>query len=230
MGLERSRAFQTAQASSTLLDRLLLGRTEVSALLDDLYRSHAPRRSVVVSRACGGCPEHRRSGALKLAYAEPLPFGIEDVVPPDLTALKGRFPHLRLAAPVILPLPPPWDENGAMAILDNLVASFGVREIAVPDQVRRHPVLARLHRRLADRVLLVQSLEEEAGCPSVYPVARATLLVKPSVPQHLWLMERPVHFMLAPADTPDPHHPERLLADTGGNVLSYEVLMQGIRA
>ncbi len=230
MGLERSRAFQNAQASSALLGRLLLGRTEVSALLDDLYRSHAPRRSVVVSRACGGCPEHRRSSVPKLAYAEPLPFGIEDVVPPDLTALRARFPHLKLARPVILPLPAPWGENVAMAILDNLVASFGVREIAVPDQVRRHPVLARLHWRLADRVLLVQSVEEEAACPSAYPVARATLLVEPRVPPHLWLMERPVHFILAPADTPDAQHPERLLADTGGNVLSYEVFMQGLRA
>jgi ATP-dependent DNA helicase RecQ len=230
MRLERSRALQAAQASSALLDRLLLGRAEVSALLDDLYRSHAPRRSVVVSRACGGCPAHRRFGVPNLAYAEPLPFGIENVVPPNLTALRRRFPHLKLAAPIILPLPPPWDENGAMAILDNLAASFGVREIAVPDQVRRHPMLARLHRRLADRVLLVQSLEEEAACPSAYPLARATLLVKPRVPPHIWLMERPVHFLLAPADTPDPHHPERLLADTGGNVLSYEVFMQGVRA
>ena len=76
----------------------------------------------------------------------------------------------------------------------------------------------------------MQSLEEEMECPSAYPVARATLLVEPRVPRPLWLVERPVHFVLAPAETPDPRHPERLLADTGGNVVSYEVFMQGVRA
>ena len=75
MGLERSRAFNAALTNGALLDRLLLGTTEVSALLDDLYRSHAPRRSVVVSRACGGCPEHRRSGAPALPTPNPWPLG-----------------------------------------------------------------------------------------------------------------------------------------------------------
>jgi hypothetical protein len=230
MGLERSRAFNAALANGELLDRLLLGRTEISALLDDLYRSHVPRRSVVVSRACGGCPEHRRSGARSLAYVEPLAFGIDEAVAPDLSAIKTRFPHLNLTAPVILPLPSRVDETGALAILDDLIASFGVREVAIPDRVRHHPAVARLHRRLPDRVLLVQSLEEEMECPNAYPVVRATLLVDPRVPAQLWLMERPVHFVLAPAVTPDPRHPERLLAETGGNIVSYEVFMQGVRA
>jgi hypothetical protein len=111
-----------------------------------------------------------------------------------------------------------------------MVAVFGLREVAVPERVRGHPVLARLHRALPDRVLLVQSLEEDMACPTAYPLARATLLTEPKVSPHLWELERPVHFVLAPADTPDPRHPARLLADTGGNVLSYEVFIQGVRA
>jgi superfamily II DNA/RNA helicase len=229
MGLERTRAFNAALANGELLDRLLLGETEVSTLLDDLYRSHAPRRSVVVSRACGGCPEHRRSGTRDLTYAEPLAFGIDEVVAPDLSAIKNWFPHLNLAVPVILSLPAALDETGAFAMLGDLVASFGVREVAIPNQVRHHPALARLHKHLPDRVLIVQSLEEEMECPSAYPIPRATLLMDPRVPPALWLKERPVHFVLAPAETPDPRHPERLLADTGGNVVSFEVFMQGVR-
>ena len=230
MGLERSRSFTAALANSTLLDRLLLGLTEVSALLDELYRSHAPRRSVVVSRACGGCPVHRRAGECELDYAEPFAFGIDEVLAPDLALLKTRFPNLNLAAPVMLPLPSSLDENGALALLNDLVSSFGIREVAMPDKVRRNAAVTRLHRRAPDRVLLVQSLEEEPDCQTVYPIARATLLSEPRFPPHLSLLERPVHFVLAPANTPDPRHPERLLAETGSNVLSYEVFMQGTRA
>lgn len=230
MGHERSRSFNAARATAELRDSLLFGRTEVSKLLDDLYRSHTPRRSTVVSRVCGGCPECRRSGARSLAYAEPLVFGIDEAGPPDLNAIRARFPHLNLAAPVILPLPASLDETAIFAMLDNLIAAFGVREVAVADQVRHHSAVRHLHRRLLDRVLLVQTLEEEVECPSAYPVARATLLVEPLFPPHLWLIERPVHFVLAPAETPDPSHPERLLADTGGNVVNYDVFMQGVRA
>lgn len=230
MGFERSRSLTAAVANTALLDRLLRGRTEVSALLDELYRSHAPRRSVVVSRPCGGCPEHRRAGGCEVNYAEPLAFGIEEVVAFDLTHLKTRFPHLNLAAPVILPLPARLDENGALAVLNDLVSGFGIREIAIPSRVRNNTTVKGLHRRVQDRVLLVQSLEEEADCPTAYPVVRATLLLDPLFASHLYLLERPVHFVLTPADTPDPRHQERLLSDTGSNVLSYEVFMQGVRA
>ena len=230
MGLERSRAFNAALANGALLDRLLLGHTEISALLDELYRSHAPRRSVVVSRACGGCPEHRRSGERSARYAEPVTFGIEEAVAPEIGAIKTRFPHLNLAAPVILPLPSMLDESGALALLRDLVSSFGIREVAISSRIRNTPAVERLHRHVPDRVLLVQSLEEEIECPSAYPIARATLLSEARIPPYLSLMERPVHFVLAPAQTPDPRHPERLLAETGGNVLSYEIFMQGVRA
>jgi hypothetical protein len=230
MGLERSRSLTAAFANGALLGRLLLGGTEVSALLDELYRSYVPRRSVVVSRACGGCPEHRLVGGWDVKYAEPLAFGIDEVVLPDLTALKARFPNLNFAAPVILPLPTSVSENGAFAVLRDLVSMFGIREVAMPDRVRRNAAVSRLHRRAKDRLLLVQCLEEEADCPSAYPIARATLLTEPVVPPHLSLLERPVHVVLAPANTPDPHHPDRLLSETGSNILSYEVFMQGVRA
>jgi superfamily II DNA or RNA helicase len=229
MNVERDRAFDAGSANAALLDRLLQGRTEISALLDDLYRNHAPRRSVVISRACGGCPEHRESGTRNLVYAEPLTPGIDKAVPPDLAAVQFRLPHVNVVAPVIVPLPP-LEESATIALLGDAVASFGIREIAIPDRVRIYPGLAHIHKRLRDGVLIVQSLEEEEDCPSAYPVARATLLVDALIPPHIWLMERPVHFILAPAKTPDPWHPERLLADTGKNVVSYEVFMQGIRA
>jgi ATP-dependent DNA helicase RecQ len=230
MGVERTRASQAARTNSALLDRLLAGRIEVSTLLDNLYRSHAPHRAVIVSRACGGCPEHRRAGATHLAYAEPRALGIERVLPVDVSAITARFAHLKLDAPVFLPLPVPLDHAAAVGILEDMVAAFGLREVAVPERIRRHAGIARLHRALPDRVLLVQSLEEEMVCPTVYPLARATLLIEPKFPPYLWELERPAHFVFAPADTPDPRHPERLLADTGSNVLSYEVFMQGVRA
>ena len=230
MSKERARATEAAADNRDLLDRLLKGDEEMAELLDDLYRNYAPGRSVVVSRACGGCPAHRKSRSADLVYSEPLACGIEVVISTDLSRLRSDFPHLNLNAPVILSLPETFDQALAFGVLKDLVEGFAVREVAVPAALRPlRDDLARLHKRAPDGLVLVQTLEEDLASPSLYRVPRATLLVEPVLPKALLLLDRPAHIILAPADTPDPAHPHRKLADTGENLLTYEQFRAGAR-
>lgn len=227
---ERSRSFEAALLSRGLLDNLLGGTTEVSVLLDHLYRSHQPGRTLIVSRACGGCPVHRQMGTVELEYAEPLASGIEDVVPCDTSLFSVRFPHLNLAGQVIIPLPEPLDPLVILDVLSDCVATFGIREIAVPDTFRTSGSGLRfLHGRTPDGILLVQSLEEEAKRPSAYKLARATLLANGPVPESIFLVDKPLHIVLLPESVPDPLHVGRRLVDTGTNVLSFDQFRAGAR-
>lgn len=228
---ERSRSYQSAASGSKLLDTLLSGEVEVSALLDDLYRSHTPRRTLIVSRACGGCPAHRKDGSDDLLYSEPFAHGIDSVELGDTSAFESRFPHLNRSAPIFIPMPEPLDMNTALQLLGDLVATFGVREICVPNRMRANAVaLNKLHSRASDGLLLLQSLEEETQRTSAYPLARATVVTGGQLPETLLLLDRPLHVILLPASTPDRLHPERRLVDTGSNVLTIDQFKQGARS
>lgn len=227
---ERSRSFNAAALNRKLLDDLLGGKIEVSHLLDQLYRNHTPGRTLIVSTACGGCPVHREAGRKDLNYLEPLAYGIERVGPCDTGFFREQFPHLDIAAPIILTVPEPMDSSSMIEILGDLVATFGVREISAPDAFRiGNPELRSLHTMASDGMLFMQSIEEEASRPSSYSVPRATLLCGGSVPSHILLLDRPLHVILAPASTPDPLHAGRKLADTGTNVLSFDQFKLGAR-
>jgi hypothetical protein len=227
---ERERSYNAASVNRGLLDELLSGKVEVSSVLDRLYRSHAPRRTLIVSPACGGCPIHRKMGTVDLAYREPLAYGIENVTPCDTSLFRERFEHLNVAGPVILPLAEPVDTAEIMTILEDLVATFGIREVAVSEIFRAGtPDLGHLHRRAGDGIMLIQSLEEEASCPPSYRIARATVVSGGVAPWHIFLLGRPLHIILAPISTPDPLHRGRRLADTGTNILTVDQFKLGAR-
>jgi len=62
---------RAAKAGEAMLDALLDGRVEVvNAPRPSLPQSRRGA-SVVVSKACGGCPQHRREGGAHTHYAEP---------------------------------------------------------------------------------------------------------------------------------------------------------------
>ena len=228
---ERSRSYRSATSGKVLLDKLLSGNIEISNLLDDLYRSHAPRRTLVVSRACGGCPVHRREGTDDLNYAEPFAHGIDVVDRQDSSEFRTRFPHLNLSAPVLIPMSDPFDSNTLLQVLGDLVATFRVREISVPERLRSDvPALNKLHARASDGLVLLQSLEEEVHRTSSYSLARATVFTAHQIPEAILLLDRPLHFILLPASTPDPFHPDRRLVDTGANVLTIDQFKLGARS
>lgn len=233
IGMERQRSFDAATENRGLLDKLLGGSVEVSSLLDHLYRSNAPGRSVIVSRACGGCPAHRREGAANAHYSAPPAYGIEQVGRSDLSLFAARFPQLDLGEPVILPVEEPHDDAVLIALLKDFVSLFAVREIATQAAFRqRNPALATLHKQSDDHMLLLQSLEEEALRPSSYELPRVTLWTGPSgarLPSHLFTMKRPLHVIITPESTPDPWAIGRRIADTGSNVLSADQFKLGAR-
>ncbi|MGO7299595.1 protein DpdF [Rhizobium ruizarguesonis] len=234
VGEERQRASDAATANRVLLDKLLGGASEVSLLLDQLYRSNAPGRSVIVSRACGGCPVHRREGATNTDYSAPPAYGIEEVGEFDLSLFTNRFPQLDLGEPIILPVDDPVEDVALVGLLRDFVAMFGVREIATSAAFReRNPALSSLHKQSDGHVLLLQSLEEEALRPSSYELPRVTLwtgLTGMTLPKHLFTMKRPLHIVIAPASTPDPWNSARGIADTGSNVLAVDQFKLGARS
>jgi ATP-dependent DNA helicase RecQ len=227
---ERSRSSAAASSGSQLLDALLNNTTEISDLLHDLYTSHVPRRTVLVSRACGGCPVDRRHHRVKLTYATPNSFGIEQVEAPDLALFQTRFPHLSTAAPIIVALHDNLRSTQLFDILGDLVSTFSIREIAVPDAMRDLDGITILHRRAADRLLLIQSLEEEAlSRATVYQLARASVLGDQHSAESLLLLVRPLHLILAPPSAPDPFHSGRRLIETGNNILTLDHLRAELR-
>jgi ATP-dependent DNA helicase RecQ len=233
IGQERQRSFDAATENRGLLDKLLGGTVEVSSLLDHLYRSNAPGRSVIVSRSCGGCPAHRREGMANTHYSAPPAYGIEHVGRCDLSLFKARFPQLDLSEPVIMPVEELHEDAVLIALLRDFVSLFAVREIATTAAFRqRTPALATLHKQSEDHIVLLQSLEEEALRPCSYELPRVSVWTGPSgarLPRHLFTIKRPLHIIIAPASTPDPWNPARRIADTGLNVLSADQFKLGAR-
>jgi ATP-dependent DNA helicase RecQ len=227
IGQERQRSFDAATENRGLLDKLLGGTVEVSTLLDHLYRSNMPGRSAIVSRACGGCPAHRREGTLNTHYSAPPAYGIEQVGRRDLSLFAARFPQLDLGEPVILPVEEPYDDAVLIALLKDFVSLFAVREIATTAAFRqRSPALATLHKQGEDHMLLLQSLEEEELRPSSYELPRVSLWTgsqSTGLPKYLFTLKRPLHVIIAPESTPDPWAPGRRIGETGSNVLSADL-------
>ncbi|PPQ35823.1 ATP-dependent DNA helicase, RecQ family [Rhodoblastus acidophilus] len=231
IGTERARSVASALSGRLLLDALLGGKIEVSDLLHDLYTSHAPRRTVLVSRACGGCPADRRKRRFADPfYTDPNSFGIEDVEPPDTSLFQLRFPHLSIKSPVVIALPDSVRSAQIVDILADLVSTFEIREIAIPDAMRGIDGIRLLHRHAVDRVVLLQSLEEEADSrPTVYQLARASVINDQISAEPLMLLERPLHLILAPPSAQNPFNPGRRLIDTGNNILTFDQFMAGAR-
>lgn len=233
IGRERQRSFDAATENRVLLDKLLGGLTEVSLLLDRLYRSNAPGRSMIVSRACGGCPVHRREGVTNTDYPAPPAYGIEQVGQFSLSMFSDRFPQLDLGEPIILPIDEPVDDIALVDLLRDFVAMFGVREIAMSATFRqRNTALLDLHKQSDDHVLLLQTLEEETPHPSSYELPRVTLWTGPTgapLPKYLFTMTRPLHVIMAPASMPDPWNAARRIAETGSNVLAVDQFRLGVR-
>ncbi len=233
VGQERQRSFAAADENCDLIDKLLSGSVEISSLLDQLYRSNAPGRSVIVSRACGGCPASRREGTVSTHYSAPPAYGIERVATRDLGLFAARFPQIDLRDPVILPVNEPYDDAVLVALLKSFVSLFAVREIATMVAFRqRCPEFETLHKQSDDHMLLLQLLEEEELRSSSYELPRVTLWTgapPDELPKFLFTIKRPMHVLIVPTSTPDPWNSERRIADTGSNVLNVDQFKLGAR-
>lgn len=233
IGQERERSDNAATENRRLLEDLLSGNTEVSYLFDHLYRSHSPGRTVIVSRACGGCPVDRRRGTTNTKYSVPPAYGIEQVVVHQNSLFASRFPQINPAQPVILPVEEPYDNVTLTDLVKDFVSLFSVREIATTDAFRRaNPVLASLHKQSDDNLLLLQSIEEEELRLSSYELSRVSIWTGSKsmrFPKYLFTIKRPLHIIIVPQSTVDPWNSARRIADTGLNVLNFDQFKLGAR-
>jgi superfamily II DNA/RNA helicase len=228
---ERSTAFHASQAGGRLLDELLSGTRDVADLLQELYTNREAERMILVSRACGGCPAGRRMRNDDIRYSAPPAFGIRRVETVDHSAFAATFPQISTSAPIILALPEGSGTTQALEALSVLVSNFGIREIALPNALRKLPGIATLHQKVLGRLVLVQSLEEERAAGfAEYQLARASIVDEETCTDDLMLLERPLHVIVTPRSVSDPFHPARKLVDTGSNLLTWDQLRAGYRA
>jgi superfamily II DNA helicase RecQ len=231
LGAERARSFAAAGSSQRLLEKLLSMQHEFSVLLDQLYRNHEPGRTVIVSRACGGCPADRATGGPMPGYAEPTALGIEGDWPFDASLWRERFRHLDLAQPVLLLAPGRIEARTAFPIVEALVSTFGIRELCLPtDFCDGDPRYAKLHQRVPGGMLFFQDLSEERRQPSTYRLPRVTVFDTMTIDRGLVDLRKPLHVILASRTADDPFHPLRRLGDTGTNMLTEDQFLRGARS
>jgi ATP-dependent DNA helicase RecQ len=231
LGAERSRAFAASDASQDLLQDVLSASVEFSVLLDRLYRNHTPGRTIIVSRACGGCPVDRAGTGPATAYAEPTALGIEGKWPFDRSAWTSRFKHIDLSAPILILTPGAIDGRSAYPLVEALVSTFGIRELCMPAAFRqREPKYATLHHRVPGAMLFLQELAEDRRRPSSYQLPRATVLDTLEIDIRLLELRRPIHVVIASDAAQDPAHPLRRLGDTGTNSVTLEQFLRGARS
>lgn len=230
IAIERSRAFNASRNGERLLHELLSGTEEFSTLLDRLYRNHSPGRTVVVSKACGGCPADRAQGHISNYYAEPIAMGIAGNHAFDMSAWTRRFPHLDLSQPVLLLSPQSLDDSTAYSVLEAMVSTFGIQEIGVDPGYRvRETRLRSLHRLTPSGLLFIQDTEEESRQSARYHLPRLTKS-DGSINTFLFDLIRPLHVILAARTASDPHHPLRNVGDTGTNTLNLDQFLRGARS
>lgn len=228
---ERSRAFAAAEENSRLLRSLITANYEVGELLHGLYQSYEPGRAIIVSKACGGCPTHRRNGEMATDYSEPAVSCIDRIVPHDVSTWTFRFPHLSLVAPIMLSLPEPWDDATALSVAADAVAAFNIGEVGVSRRLRSSAsALRTLHKRSTSGIVVLQTLEDEWRNPTSAQLPRVSILSESDMPStYVFDLARPLHLVVARSSLSDPYNPGRRLGDVGTNTLTLEQFRSGAR-
>jgi ATP-dependent DNA helicase RecQ len=225
---ERHRGLQSADRSFSDLMAALEGRKEMGSVLAELYRSNAPERMVIVSRACRGCPADP-SDSLS-SYQIPCGIGISRIAPVKMDAWRDRFPWLSgTMATVLYKRESPELSAKLERALAALVGSFGLAEISAPHAAwRRVFWLRSIHRFAPTRMLVARTIEEDEILPPTLPLPRASLLWPwgaERIPNGVMLLDRPLHLILVPDDIPC-EHPLRRYADTAFNTITLDNFLQ----
>lgn len=223
IGSERQRGAAAAERAFAQMLDALDGRQEMADVLANLFSSDAPGRTVLVSPACRGCPA---SGGAphpdSVLYQIPPGIGIERIATHDNATWRQRFPGLDPALVVLCPSSG-WPDGSVLTAVTAAVALFGVSEVAAARALwEGEPALAHLHRSARGRILVRRDLEDDLPGPHTLPLARATLLLpwdaRP-LPDEIFLLDRPLHIVLAPHDIADARHPLRRWRDTATNCI-----------
>jgi ATP-dependent DNA helicase RecQ len=129
---DRDRAINAAERSFENLMAGLEGRQEMGDLLTDLYTVNEPGRAVVVSRTCRGCPAEPDEN--RLPYNVPPGHAIRIIEDVDLADWSARFPRLKRAVSVLYSREAADLDAKLERALAALVGTFGIAEVAAPEQ------------------------------------------------------------------------------------------------
>ena len=222
-GEERIRGIQAAEHSFNYLISALNNERKISDVLSELFSSHEPDRIVMVSTACRNfISSSNVTQVNEVNYQIPIGIGIEKIVPPRIELWKQRFPWLHGTPVVILcPDSEPGLSDKVILALKVLVSMFGIKEVCANREYwNNNENLRQLDVDVPDRVLIARILEEDRNLPeSALPIPRATLLLpwqKKTIPDHILLLNRPLHIIFAPENIPS-SHPLRLYQDDSTN-------------
>ena len=227
----REKTLKAGARSLRLMQSLLNDGGEVAATLAELYSIHTPAWSVDVTQVCGGCPSDRFDSGRQTRYHVPIAAPIQDTVRADLKQWKSTFPYLD---PTYSPIF--YNPETPTALIMNfirwLVGSCGVQEVCADERsaLSRLSEWRNLYRHASSGAVLhrdCRQLDEEPYSP----LARITFLDSRVTSQEIekvLLLERPLHLVLLPINTPDPMCPNRRLADMATNSMRLEQLNEVI--
>ena len=223
----RKKTLEAGRRNLHLMQRMLVGRHEVSEILADLYRNHSAQWPIVVTRVCGGCPSDRHAEFRESYYHVPTASPVHRVAPANLDRWQAKFPHLDSRyVPVF------YDPQGQKAellrVLRWLVSECGVQEVssAKDSWIATSSEGRLLYKQAASGVVIHRNHEELEEEPYT-PLARVTIFdpqLTASQIQLARLIRRPLHIVMYPLQTPDPDHTSRRLTDTATNSARLEQL------
>jgi len=223
----RTKTLEAGERNLRLMQRMLVDGREVSDTLAELYRNRSPQWPIDVTRVCGGCPADRRSERREGHYHVPTAVPVHKVPVIQLDHWRARFPHLD---PRYVPVfyDPEGQKAELLRFLRWLVDKCCVQEIsAVRDSWITTSSEGRfLHKQAPSGVVILRSHQELEEEPYT-PLHRVTIFdsrVTSAQVQLARLVERPLHIVLYPLQTPDPDHMSRRLADTATNNSRLEQL------
>jgi ATP-dependent DNA helicase RecQ len=228
--VEQQRGAQAATDSLTSLMRAIKGEKEMGDALIELYENHKPDRTVIVSKACRGCPAEPMLGeAADVYYQIPVGLGIELTKPCDISEWQNDFPFASLRTVIFYPTGTHQIDDLLEVALDALVSSYGIREVAANASLwRQDKKLRDLHQKVSDKVLIARDLKDDCDAHVMLPVPRATLLLpwdRAPIPEYLILLNRPLHVILAPTDIQGEHCHKRLI-DTNLDALTIQEFLK----
>jgi superfamily II DNA/RNA helicase len=228
----RDKTRTAGEMNLSLMRRLVGGKEEVADILAELYRIGLPQWPVWVTRACGGCSQHRQGDALR-HYPAPIPIPLAEVDRADFQAWERLFPWLDPAFVYVF-----YDEaasttnNAIVNLVRWLVGTCNVREVAVEagSPVAHHAEWRQLYRQSPGKAVLHRDLLEFDSEPYT-PLARVTVVpadIASDLFDSLRFLQRSHHLIFLPRNFPDPANSSRRLADVCMNGAFLEQLVDEI--
>jgi ATP-dependent DNA helicase RecQ len=209
-----------------LMQDMLEKSKEVSEVLSELYSNNSEMWPVSVTKVCGGCPADRFKSNQNKTYHVPIATPIYNISSIDISKWSLMFPYLDPKNTHVFYDP---DSNVKLIkLLQWLVRDVGVQELCADEEslITKLPEWHALYKHSKSKILIhrgFRGLDEEPYSP----LARVTLFDTNATSEDIncvALINRPMHLIFYPTQTPDPDQKTRLLSDILDNTITLQQL------